>query len=240
MARADPSGGLEKCWRGKELLRVLLALAGTEPDRTRIWNALAAFYTHCADSGVSQLRRLAWTINAWQSSVVAGIITGISNGRTEGYNRNRQERRADRVRLPQPGESETPDTLRLHPSIPPGVNRWPPPLLTPKSHKIGRLPPMRTSRGRVITQPFDAMDRCPQPGHQPVSSGAVEQCTTRRPSCSSTTRSTRNPSIPSSSELLWPMVRGPSIRPSENNQSRRPRGPTRTDTPPRRSAHRPW
>jgi transposase len=87
MTKADPSSGLEKCRRGKELLRKLLAMAGTHPDRTRTWNALAAFYTHCADSGVPQLRRLAWTINAWQHSVIAGIETGISNGRTEGYNR---------------------------------------------------------------------------------------------------------------------------------------------------------
>ena len=32
-ARPIPSGGLEKCWQGKEMLRHLLALAGTDPDR---------------------------------------------------------------------------------------------------------------------------------------------------------------------------------------------------------------
>ncbi len=32
-------------------------------------------------------RMLAWTINAWQQSIIAGLLTGISNGRTEGYNR---------------------------------------------------------------------------------------------------------------------------------------------------------
>jgi transposase len=87
MRRADPSGGLEKCWQGKELLRKLLKLAGTNPDRGRIFNALTAFYLHCADSGVAQLRRLAWTVHAWQNSIIAGLHTGISNGRTEGYNR---------------------------------------------------------------------------------------------------------------------------------------------------------
>ena len=87
MRRADPSGGLEKCWQGKELLRKLLKLAGTNPDRGQIFNALTAFYLHCAASEISQLRRLAWTVHAWQNSIIAGLHTGISNGRTEGYNR---------------------------------------------------------------------------------------------------------------------------------------------------------
>src|SRR5664279_2003896 len=88
MRTADPSGGLEKCWQAKELLRNLLRLARTGgPDRSLIWQRLADFYTHCADSEIAQLRRLAWTVNAWQPSVIEGLITGISNGRTEGYNR---------------------------------------------------------------------------------------------------------------------------------------------------------
>jgi len=57
--RADPSGDLEKCWKGKELLRTLLKLAGTNPDRGRIVNALTAFYLYCADSEVALRRRLA-------------------------------------------------------------------------------------------------------------------------------------------------------------------------------------
>ncbi len=87
MRRADPTGGLEKCWAGKEMLRRLLALAGTDPDRNLIWNRLTDCYTHCADSEIAQLRRLAWTVHAWQPSIIEGLITGISNGRTEGYNR---------------------------------------------------------------------------------------------------------------------------------------------------------
>ena len=88
VAKADPSGGLEKCWQAKELLRNLLGLARAGgPDRSLIWQRLADFYTHCADSEIAQLRRLAWTVNAWQPSVIEGLIAGISNGRTEGYNR---------------------------------------------------------------------------------------------------------------------------------------------------------
>jgi len=70
-----------------QMLRRLLALAGTDPDRSLIWRHLTDFYTHCADSEIHQLRRLAWTVNAWQASIIQGILTGISNGRTEGYNR---------------------------------------------------------------------------------------------------------------------------------------------------------
>jgi hypothetical protein len=40
MRTADPSGGLEKCWQGREMLRGLLALAGTDPDRSLIWRRL--------------------------------------------------------------------------------------------------------------------------------------------------------------------------------------------------------
>ena len=50
MHAADPSGGLEKCWQGMEMLRRLLAFAGTDPDRNLIWNTLTDFYTQCADS----------------------------------------------------------------------------------------------------------------------------------------------------------------------------------------------
>ncbi len=43
---------------------------------------------HCADSEIAPApRALAWTVNAWQTSIIEGLHTGISNGRTEGYNR---------------------------------------------------------------------------------------------------------------------------------------------------------
>ena len=32
-------------------------------------------------------RRLAWTVRAWQPSIIEGLRIGITNGRTEGYNR---------------------------------------------------------------------------------------------------------------------------------------------------------
>ncbi|AZI58529.1 hypothetical protein EH165_10705 [Nakamurella antarctica] len=65
----------------------MLSLAGTNPDRSQVWNRLIDFYQHCADADIPQLGRLAWTITIWQPSIIAGINTGISNGKTEGYNR---------------------------------------------------------------------------------------------------------------------------------------------------------
>jgi transposase len=65
----------------------LLRLAGTSPDRARIFNALTAFYRHCADSGIHQLRRLVGpsTLGGPRSS--RARAPGISNGRTAGYHR---------------------------------------------------------------------------------------------------------------------------------------------------------
>ena len=46
MGIADPSGGLEKCWQAKELLRNPLTLARSGgPDRSLIWQRLTDFYT---------------------------------------------------------------------------------------------------------------------------------------------------------------------------------------------------
>ena len=143
MHAADPSGGLEKCWQGKEMLRRLLALAGTEPDRNLIWTRLTDFYTHCADSEVAQPRRLAWTVHAWQPSIIEGLITGISNGRTKGY--NRIVRHVGRIAFGfrSTENHKTPDTIRLNPRITPGANQSPQALLMPKSRQMGHPIAMR-------------------------------------------------------------------------------------------------
>ena len=71
-----------------------------------------------------------------------------------------------------------------------------------RHNRTGRSSPITTSRGWVVTRAFGAVDCSPHPGHQPASSGSVEQCTTRRPASSRTTRSTTNPSMFNSKELL--------------------------------------
>lgn len=88
MKTADPTGGLQKCWQVKELLRHLLKLAGTDPDWALVWRGLTDFQMFCADHiHIPQIRRLAQTVDDWRSSIIEGIFTGISNGRAEGYNR---------------------------------------------------------------------------------------------------------------------------------------------------------
>ena len=71
----------------KEDLRALLALAGTHPDRTLICRRLTTFYDHAAASSAPEVHRLAATIDRWWPAVLAGLETGYSNSRSEGYNR---------------------------------------------------------------------------------------------------------------------------------------------------------
>jgi len=53
-----------------------------------MWQRLTDFYLFAADNiDIPQIRRLAQTVDDWRSSIIEGLFTGISNGRTEGYNR---------------------------------------------------------------------------------------------------------------------------------------------------------
>jgi transposase len=71
----------------KEELRSLLSLAGTNPERHLIRARLDSFYQHAAATDASEAHRLAATIETWWPAVEAGILTGYSNSRSEGYNR---------------------------------------------------------------------------------------------------------------------------------------------------------
>jgi len=71
----------------KEELRSLLALAGTNPERHVIRRRLDSFYQQAAASDAPEAHRLAATIEAWWPAVEAGLLTGYSNSRSEGYNR---------------------------------------------------------------------------------------------------------------------------------------------------------
>ena len=102
MRAADPSGGLEKCWQAKEMLRDLLALAGTDgPDRSLIWQRLTDFYTHCADSEIAP---------APTARVDRERLAALDHRRPDhrhqqrphrGLQPDRQARRTDRVRVPE-------------------------------------------------------------------------------------------------------------------------------------------
>ena len=71
----------------KEELRAVLALAGTNPQRPLIRARLDSFYQQAAAADAPEAHRLAATIEAWWPAIEAGILTGYSNARSEGYNR---------------------------------------------------------------------------------------------------------------------------------------------------------
>ena len=71
----------------KEALRSLLALAGTNPEHHLIRTRLDSFYQLAAATNAPEAHRLAATIEAWWPAIEAGITTGYSNARSEGYNR---------------------------------------------------------------------------------------------------------------------------------------------------------
>ena len=71
----------------KEELRSLLLLAGTNPQRHVIRGKLDSFYQQAAATEAPEAHRLAATIEAWWPAIEAGLLTGYSNSRSEGYNR---------------------------------------------------------------------------------------------------------------------------------------------------------
>jgi len=71
----------------KEDLRALLALAGTHPERHQLRERPFTFYNPAAASTAPEVHRLAMTVQTWSPAIMAGIETGYSNSRSEGYNR---------------------------------------------------------------------------------------------------------------------------------------------------------
>jgi transposase len=71
----------------KEELRSLLGLAGTNPERHVIRARLDSFYQSAAATDAPEAHRLAATVEAWWPAIEAGLLTGYSNSRSEGYNR---------------------------------------------------------------------------------------------------------------------------------------------------------
>ena len=83
----DPGIEILHAYTVKENLRQLLALSGTNPDRDQIRARLWDFYTQASSSDIPEVHRLAATIETWWPAVEAGITTGYSKARSEGYNR---------------------------------------------------------------------------------------------------------------------------------------------------------
>lgn len=74
-------------WIAKEELRALLALARTGASRHQISHRLWVFYHWSADTQITELHRLAKTIQAWWPEIEAFILTGITNAASEGVDR---------------------------------------------------------------------------------------------------------------------------------------------------------
>jgi transposase len=84
---ADPNGDILAAWIAKELLRDVLACTTTGGMRYDVSAALHRFYAFCAATRVPEIHDLAETIETWQTPMLLAITTGLSNARSEGYNR---------------------------------------------------------------------------------------------------------------------------------------------------------
>ena len=83
----DPTGQILAAYIAKEELRTLLAAARDSVDDAEIRARLYRFYSWCADTQIPEVTRLATTIETWWPAVLAFLHTGLTNARTEGYNR---------------------------------------------------------------------------------------------------------------------------------------------------------
>lgn len=84
---ADPHEDIAAAWIAKELLRELLSCTDRGGLRYEIHTALDRFYRFCAACSVPEVISLARTIEAWQTPIIAALQTGLTNARSEGYNR---------------------------------------------------------------------------------------------------------------------------------------------------------
>jgi transposase len=83
LAAGDPGGEVAAAWQGKELLRAVYAAADLAAARA----ALDRFYRWCDGVQILELSRLARTVGAWQTEILAWHqTTGCSNGPTEAVN----------------------------------------------------------------------------------------------------------------------------------------------------------
>ena len=117
LTSADPNGDIAAAWIAKELLREVLACTARGGLRYEISAALYAFYAFCAACAVPEIHKLAETIETWQGPMILAIETGLSNARSEGYNRIVKPRRPHRLWIQNTGQSTPPSTVGMHPPI---------------------------------------------------------------------------------------------------------------------------
>lgn len=78
-------------WIGKEKLRDALNLRArvtrSAPGERDVRGRLAAFYDWSAQNDIAELLTLARTISRWEDEIVAAVLTGVTNARSEALNR---------------------------------------------------------------------------------------------------------------------------------------------------------
>ena len=85
---AGPIGtGILTAWIAKEELRTVLACNRAKFDPAEVRKRLYHFYLWCADSDITEITRLATTIETWWHGIEAFLRTGITNAKSEGINR---------------------------------------------------------------------------------------------------------------------------------------------------------
>lgn len=83
----DPSGQILSAYIAKEELRTLLSTVRVGGDAHLTRHRLHRFLAWCIDSNIPELLALAKTVDAWWPEINAFVRTGVTNARTEGYNR---------------------------------------------------------------------------------------------------------------------------------------------------------
>ena len=108
----DPSAQILSAWIAKEELRTLLSTVrvGGDPHLTR--HRLHRFLAWCIDSQIPELLTLAATIDQRWPEINAFVQTGITNARTEGYNRLLKQ--VKRVGCGSRNREHSPRRIRFH------------------------------------------------------------------------------------------------------------------------------
>ena len=79
-------------WIGKEKLRDVLnpraRVTRSVPCERNVRDRLASFYDWCAQhDDIGELVTLARTVSRWENEIVAAVLTGVTNARSEALNR---------------------------------------------------------------------------------------------------------------------------------------------------------
>ena len=140
--------------------------------RIAVMPANLSIQTILRDVAGSTGHRYAAKDNAGNTIQDQGIHTGISSGRTEGY--NRIVKHVGPIAFGFRNTANQPDTLRLHPSITPGANQNPEALLTLKTPVVA-IQIRRRRVGAVTIQrtPADGAADSTEPPHGKATSSVA-------------------------------------------------------------------